>query len=96
VQHQGGPISRVPPHAAALPKEAPIVEKLLSPPFAAHAVKTLRQPARRQRGSPPVETAATLAQLDAQIAELERLVGALQPPSPHRLSRRLVASDRGR
>jgi hypothetical protein len=58
---------------------APIVEKLLSPAFVAHAVKTIRELARREREAPPAEVTAAVAQADAQIAELKRLVreGAL-------------------
>ena len=60
---------------------APIVEKLLSPAFVAHAVKTIRELARREKGARPAEVTAGLAQADAQIAEPERLVreGALTP-----------------
>jgi hypothetical protein len=53
---------------------APVVEKLLSPRFVEHAVKTIRELARREREAPPAEGSAAVAHVDTQIAELERLV----------------------
>jgi site-specific DNA recombinase len=60
---------------------APVVEKLLSPRFVEHGIKTIRELARREREAPPAEVSAAVALADAQIAELERLVreGLLTP-----------------
>lgn len=60
---------------------APLVARLLSPRFIEHGVKTIRDLARRQPQAPSAEVSALVAQLDVQIAELERLVreGLLTP-----------------
>jgi hypothetical protein len=49
-----------------------VVEKLLTRRFIEHAVKTIRELARREREVPPAEFTAALGSADAQIGELER------------------------
>jgi site-specific DNA recombinase len=84
--HAGGPNAcgnhiSVPRAVAEEMILAPVVERLLSTRFVEHAVKTIREMARRERAAPPAEVTAALARADAQIAELERMVreGLLTP-----------------